>query len=951
MQSFLALTASYIYAHYKDTVENLCIVMPNKRGALFLKQHLAATFGKTIWLPQIISAEESIDLLSGLTVINEVDAICLLYDSYQICYGAEAEPFDSFVKWGHLILQDFNEIDRYLADSEQLYENLKDIKEIENWSLGAEVLSPYQKNYLRFMNSLGAIYKHFKATLLAKRQAYQGLAYRQAVHNLETSDFSESFHKILFCGFNALNAAEEKIISHLVKKGKADLLWDADTYYYTDNMQEAGYFLRKNQALFPQKEFNFLGNYFNTPKQIDLVSVPKQIGQGLAVKQLVQQYIHQGIPLDKVAIVLANEKLLWPVLKLLPAGIEAVNITMEYPLRYTSPFSFFDLLIKMQVRRSGHSKQISFYHKELSDCLRQPFFNFYLQHHGLTQKVNSVIQYIQEKNHAFLTPAFLEQLFAADFKQLAPLFRPWQSASEAVTALQMLISESQLAIEANGLNMYTRLELEYLHVLQKNMNRVEEVVHHYPYFSSLQAFRQLFMQIVGTASVAFIGEPLRGLQIMGVLETRTLDFDHVIFVNVNEGVLPSGKSSHSFIPNDLKRAFQLPLYSERDAIYAYHFFRVLQRAKEIYITYDSETDTFGKGEKSRFVTQLQMEMAVRYPLLTITERVATLSEAPPPQTIPIAIEKNELTLTDIAHKLVDTGEFGGISASALNTFKECSLKFYYRYGAHLKEAQLLEESAEANTFGTVLHSTLEQLYKPSINVVISEQFLTTQLAVAATTVEKQFLNYFSKSDAATGKNVLQQEVLKAYVEKALKNDQRLVKKNQAHQTYLSLLGVEESITQTLPSLINGQWQTIIVKGTIDRLDRLGDRVRIIDYKTSVHLNDKFDFEHLDDLFEDPHYSKQFQLFLYAWLVYKSKGIAPEQLQPCIIAFKKFTETPITIKDKASKQTLVFTHELLAQFEARLQEQFQTIMNYQLPFVQTDDETRCLFCAYKLICER
>lgn len=949
MRTFLELVAEHIYSEYKDTVETLCIVLPNRRGAIFLKQHLAKTFAKTIWLPRIISAEDIITELSGLNLISEVDVICKLYESYCHCYGEEAEPFDSFVKWGHLILQDFNEIDRYLAGSEQLYENLKDIKEIENWSLGAETLTAYQKNYLRFMNSLGAIYKHFTSGLLEHRQAYQGLAYRQAVKHLETETFSDAYHKIVFCGFNALNAAEEKIMAHFAKKRKADFLWDADCYYMDDATQEAGNFLRKNQALFPQREFKFKGDYFSEPKSIDLVSVPKQIGQGLVVKQLVQGYMDQGIPLDKVAIVLANEKLLWPVLKLLPPGIEAVNITMEYPLRYTGPYSFFDLLIRIQSRRT--EGRASLYHKDLVDCLRQPFFNFYLQRYGLLKKVNEVIRQIQENNHAFITQSFLMQLFGPDYNHLSPLFSLWPDAKAGVAAMQKIIGDSREFIEEGDLNMYTRLELEYLHVLQKNMNRVEEVVKQYPYFSSLMSLRQLFLQIVGTASVAFIGEPLRGLQIMGVLETRTLDFEHIIFVNVNEGVLPSGKTVNSFIPNDLKRAFGLPLYLERDAIYAYHFYRLLQRASQVHITFDSETDTFGKGEKSRFVTQLQMELARTQTKVTITERVATFTEVPTEKASPIRIEKNDTTLKDIAHKLIDREEFGGISASALNTFKDCSLKFYYRYGVHLKEAQLLEESAEANTFGTVLHETLEYLYKPTVNQVVTPAFIEGCLKETDLAVSKQFTRHFSKADAAQGKNVLQQEVLKAYVVKVLQSDKRLISDRARQNHYLTLLGLEENISVDLPTLINGEWQTVVIKGTIDRLDQLGDTIRIIDYKTAVHINDKFDFEQLDDLFEDPHYSKQFQLFLYAWLVYKFKGTDPARLEPGIIAFKKFTSAPIAIKDKSTRQNLVFTHDLLNRFEQRLQQQIQNIMNRNQPFEQTDDENRCLFCPYRQMCQR
>jgi ATP-dependent helicase/nuclease subunit B len=363
---FLKLTANYIYSNYKDTAENLCIILPNKRGALFLKKHLIEVFSKTMWLPTIISAEDLIAELSELKTLEDIDLMCYLYDSYKIVYGPKAESFESFAKWGQLILQDFNEIDRYLANSEQLYENLKDIKEIENWSLGEEVLSEYQLNYLEFMNSLGAIYKHYSSFLIENKWAYQGLAYKQAVANIKSNIFEDKFHKLIFCGFNALNAAELKLFYRFYEKNKADILWDVDKYYFDNPNQEAGLFLRANFELFKQRNPLFIQDNFKTKKEIQIVSVPKQIGQAQVVKQVLQKYIDNNIPLDKVAVVLANEKLLWPVLQQLPPAIEHVNITMEYPLKYTSTYGLIDILLQIQLNLDKQTrKQKTLYHKDL----------------------------------------------------------------------------------------------------------------------------------------------------------------------------------------------------------------------------------------------------------------------------------------------------------------------------------------------------------------------------------------------------------------------------------------------------------------------------------------------------------------------------------------------------------------------------------------------------------
>ncbi len=694
--------------------------MPNRRGALFLKNHLAQAFGKTIWLPTIISSEDLIAALSSLKVPEEIDLICYLYESYRACYGEKAENFESFAKWGQLILQDFNEIDRYLADPEQLYENLKDIKEIENWSLGAEQLTEHQKDYLQFMSSLGAIYKHLRNFLLSRDLAWQGLAYREAAAKTPGNTFTAAFDHVLFCGFNALNAAELKIIHHLKQSGKAELLWDADRYYLDDPDQEAGFFLRKNFEFFGIGQPKFVQEGFKQPKEIQIVSVPGQIGQSQVVKQELQRLMDQGVSPDRVAVVLANEKLLWPVLQQLPAGVEHVNITMEYPLRYTSAYSLIDGLIQLQLSFVNQKKkQKTIYHKDLVALLRQPLFNTWFRALNGKTDLNAVVARISQHNISFVSASALLDLFGEDVEKLRPLLLPVADVTTLTRQLKDLLQTLIGHLSTQTQSNRGRLELEYLEIFLKNVNRLSEILTRYPWFSEFSSFRQLFSQIVGNSSAPFIGEPLKGLQIMGVLETRTLDFDHLLLVNVNEGILPSGKSINSFIPNDLKSAFGLPLYLEKDAVYAYHFYRLLQRASGVVITCDSETDTFGKGEKSRFVTQLQLELHKYNPEIRIIERVASYPTFPEAISSVIRMEKTGELLSSILTKATDSGEYGGLSPSGLAMYKECTLRFYFRYGAGLKETKEVEESAEANTFGSILHLSLENLYSDLTGRVVT----------------------------------------------------------------------------------------------------------------------------------------------------------------------------------------------------------------------------------------
>ncbi|WP_317899667.1 PD-(D/E)XK nuclease family protein [Aurantibacillus circumpalustris] len=946
-KEFLKLVAEFIHERYKDNVEKLCIVLPNKRGALFLKNHLAQTFGKTIWLPTIISAEDLITELSGLKTLEEIDLVCHLYESYKICYGPNAETFDSFAKWGQLILQDFNEIDRYLADSEQLYENLKDIKVIENWSLGEENLSEYQTNYLQFMNSLGAIYKHFSAFLLTNNWGYQGLAYKYAVINQDTNTFVDQFDKLLFCGFNALNAAELKIFYKLFEQKKADLIWDADNYYLKNPNQEAGLFLRNNFDLFKERDPLFIQDNFREKKDIKIISVPKQIGQAQVVKQTLQHFIDQNIPLDRVAVVLANEKLLWPVLQQLPGSIEHVNITMEYPLRYTSTYGFIELLIQLQLNFDKQKKAYkTIYHNDLINLFRQPIFLYYLKARGLDLNLSLIIGQINARNLSFISQKNLQQLLQESYVQVQQLLQPSKSIQELCETIQGVLKTCIVYFSEQQSSNQNNLELEYLQIILKNFNRLNDILIRYPHFNDIQSFKQLYTQVVGNSSAPFIGEPLRGLQIMGVLETRTLDFDHIILVNVNEGVLPSGKTINSFIPNDLKRAFGLPLYLEKDAIYAYHFYRLLQRAKDITITYDSETDTFGKGEKSRFVTQLQLEMKHYNSEITITEEVASYKTFPEELDNTIIIQKNDEVLKSILSKATSSDQYGGLSPSGLISYKECQLKFYFRYSTHLKETKEVEESAEANTFGSILHLSLETLYKDFTGKIITTNDLQEKLKLADVAVQESFISFFDNTEPV-GKSILQQEVIKVYVKKLINNDIKFITGLSEENQFLTLNSLEKELSAALELKLKDKTETIYIKGKIDRVDSFGGQIRVIDYKSSVKDTDKFVFDGFEKLFQDKNYNKQFQLFIYAWLLYKN-GTPPEKLMPCIVPFKVFLEEPKYVLG-ANKKPFVFTSQFFDEFETELKLFIASIFDQTLPFIQTDDEKTHEYCPYNVIC--
>ncbi|MEO6302215.1 MAG: PD-(D/E)XK nuclease family protein, partial [Bacteroidia bacterium] len=723
-------------------------------------------------------------------------------------------------------------------------------------------------------------------------------------------------------------------------------LWDADNYYLKDNNQEAGLFLRNNFELFQQHEPSFIQNHFAEEKQIKIISVPKQIGQAQVVKQTIQKYIDDKIPLDKVAIVLANEKLLWPVLQQLPSEVEYVNITMEYPIRYTSTYSLIEQLLQLQVSFSKQNRQQkTIYHKDLVALLRQPIFASYLTSKNKTLSVSKIITQITDRNISFISSKNLFQLFNAENNELLNLLQPLSVSVLCQQLLILLQNIKEIFIAQTPTNQ-SSLELEYLQIIIKNFNRLTELIQKYPHFNDIQSLKQLFNQVVGSTSAPFIGEPLRGLQIMGVLETRTLDFDHIVLVNVNESVLPSGKTVNSFIPNDLKRAFGLPLYLEKDAIYAYHFYRLLQRASDVVITYDSETDTFGKGEKSRFVTQLQLEMAVTHPNIKITEEVALYFEFPKELDNVITINKDDEILAPIYNKAISHEEFGALSPSGLITFKECPLKFYFRYSAKLKETKEVEESAEANTFGSILHLSLESLYKEQVGFILKEEELKEKIKLVESTVHNSFTTFFDNPDIV-GKGILQKEVIKVYVEKLIKSDIAFVKKLKKENQFLTLKNLEQEFSAPLQINIKGISTTIYIKGKIDRIDSYQGKTRIIDFKSSIKASDKFDFTSFEELFSNTDYNKQFQLIMYAWLLHKNNYCPAEQMQPCIIPFKNFLEEPKYLKQ--NKTQMIFTLEFLNDFENKLRKFIEIIFDESKPFSQTNDDDLHAYCPFNTIC--
>lgn len=949
MQPFLKYLAQHIFENYADNTENLCIILPNKRGALYLKQHLAEAFQKTIWLPTILSAEDLVANLSELHDLDNIDLICELYSAYCEVLKDKAESFDSFAKWGNLMLQDFNEADRYLVNTDTLYLDLKNIKEIENWSLNANELTPTQQDYINFMAHMGTIYHVFTKNLLAKNAAYQGLMYRKAFEKYPHSSYLNKFSNIVIAGFNALNKVESHLFSDLAKNKKATIIWDGDLYYLKNESYEAGLFLRKNFTNQWLNTKTLIGNYFSEiPKNIEIIAAPKQIGQAQAASNQLKKWIKEGKSLNKTAIILADESLLFPVLNQIPNEIDAINVTMEYPLRLSPIYNLVENLISLHLSVENSKTSQKFYFADLFKIFQNTIFKKYIQLISPNINLQRITQTIIDKNYVWIDTDTMQLLFEEEFNYIQPLFTPWRNSKKGISSITHILSILNQT-DSTQLKLPTT-ENEYLHLFTKYFNRLHILITQHDYLDALSTFKSLYKQIIGTATVPFIGEPLQGLQIMGVLETRTLDFENIIILGVNEGVLPSGKSVNSFIPNDLKRHNNMPLYADKDAIYAYHFYRILQRASNILITYNTEQSAFGGNEKSRFITQLQFELQKYNPSHRINERMLNGDELVASTINKIEVSKTENSLESIIAKLTTNNDYGGLSPSALITYKDCPLKFFFRYGEGLKETEDVEEIAEYNTQGSILHLSLEKLYTPFIGKILYRDDLNQCLNRIETTVSNCFLEYFSQKESRFGKNYLQQKVLQQYVKKQVIRDIEIVEQTNSNNEYLSIIALEKKLEASLVIEYQGEPLTIYIKGSSDRIDRLGSKVRIIDYKSSVKTTDKFQFDTFENLFSNSQYNKMLQLFIYAWLAVKNNIAKPEELMPCIIPFKHYLKEPKSIQSIDKKSgSLIFSIDLLQEFEEHLKNTISLILSNQNKFSQTENRDVCKFCSYAPIC--
>ena len=923
MNTFLAKTAQHLIDNYPDNLSELCIVLPNKRAGLFLKKELSERIDNPIWLPEIIGTEELIEALSDVDVIDNVTQLFELYTVY-LKTTSTPETFDEFSKWGQILLHDFNEIDRYLVPTAGFFKHINEARALEVWNLGEREVTDFQSQYLKFWKQLGSLYKDFTKYLKANQLAYQGLAYRIVAEELKANpeQFVQQkikWDKVIFAGFNALNKAEKVLISELKKQNKCTVLFDADQYYLEDKMQESGLFLRdlKKQDAF--QPFKWITNKFKEEhKRINIYGVPQNIGQAKYVTNLLNE-IDKTKNYTDTSVVLADENLLIPVLQSIPENIANINVTMGYPLKNTPTNNFFEIFFNTLVNgeRFGNKGELTYHYKDLLKIFQLPFSQIVFGKDNCAQIKNQIIQ----QNWVFINK---EKLDWINEKLAIPFLKNYSVETTLQQCLKFIAQSKKYY--AKGKND-SAIELEYLFQCAKLFNQMITLTTKYPYLKNSKAFYSLYKQILNSSSIELYGEPLKGLQVLGMLETRNIDFKNVILLSTNEGTLPAGKAFNSFIPFDIKKddTYNLPTHIEKDAVYAYHFYRLIQNAENISILYNTETNEFGSGEQSRFVTQIEHELG-KFDNISITKKLVTY---PPLNKKPIEFEvqKTSAIVSKIKERFTN-----GISPSALITYINCPLDFYYKYVLGVREAEEVEETIDHSTFGTYVHDSLEILYQDFIGKNLTSQDLTLMLKKVTPVVTSVFAKNFSDKELKSGKNLLTLNIAQNYITTFIQEEIKFVKK-------LGQPLFINSLEEKLLSTIEVDGLSIQLKGFADRIDSYGTELRIIDYKTGLVSPPELQLKHIDELL-DAKKSKAFQLLMYALMYSKSKVTASTQISSGIISFRKLSSgyMPFGVNKNQS-----IDQSVLADFESLLIQLIKEILDVNTSFTHNPDSKWCEFC--------
>ena len=945
MIPFLKETAKALLDSGRD-LKAIRLVLPNRRAGLFFTKYLGELIDQPVWMPEVLTIEQLVYQLAGNTPTDELTLVFELYEEYRQLQK-DPEPFDRFFHWGELILKDFNDLDQFLAPVNQVYAYLAEIKEFETdlsflteeqraliaqfWKAFERQNETEKERFLKFWQILGLLYQGFQARLQSNGLAYSGQLYRQVAEN--TGAIAPPNKQLVFVGFNAFTLAEEKIITHYLEVHGASIFWDVDRYYLDDPLQEAGLFFRdylKDPILgktFPEK---IPAEIKDKGAQIHTHSIPLKTNQANLVGKLLEQ-VGAGEALEETVIILPDEQLLFPVLHQLPDVVAKLNVTMGYPMRNAPIYAFLDAVLDLQRYAKSKEGVVTFYHKPVLDLLAYS----YLQAADAAW-ASEATQKIQNENWVDVPLDLVSKentLFALVFQKVGS-----DSLLDYLLAIiQFLAKELQ----------EDPTQKSYLFQAFKQLNRVKEIfqargTNKLKVEFLLSLFRKLFRDL----KLPFEGEPLQGLQVMGVLESRNLDFKRVIICDVNEGSFPPGGGIQSMIPFNLRKAFRLPVQEQNDAIYAYTFYRLLHRAEEVHLIYATSGEQGKSSEMSRFIQQMRVELPIAKPQSVLVPVNLTPNQ-------PITLEKTPAMLKSLASYFKPAGEETAekrFSASALNMYLDCRLRFYLRYVAQLKEKEEVVTTIDPMTFGTLLHRGIELLYEipegKDFRDLDSHE-IESLLPQVPQAVERAFRELYKKEDGEelllTGQLQIAKEVLAKYSEAVLAYDQR--------NGDFRIVGLEKEHLAHLRIETEEGHQEVALGGVIDRMDIKDEVVRLLDYKTGKDTKKLSTIASLFDRDDKKRNKAAMQTFLYAFFYQYQHPDNHLPLKPGIINIKEIYSEDFNPFLQLEESEVLDYRDFADGFEQGLRGLLEEIMDPLVPFDQTDDKKKCTYCAYKELCGR
>ena len=959
MESFLKLVAADLYKHTEGNLAHTAVVFPNKRAGLFFNEYLAQESESPIWSPAYVSISELFRSLSPWEVGDPVKLVCELYKIFRR-ETQSTETLDDFYFWGEMLISDFDDADKNKVDTDKLFSNLQDLRNImddytfiddeqeeairqffQNFSI--ERRTALKERFISLWDVLGNIYKGFRESLASQNIAYEGMMYRHVIEHLNVDKLP--YEKYIFVGFNVLNKVEHTLFTQLKDAGKAVFYWDYDEFYMKENRQavthEAGEFIRRNLRDFPSPLSGELFKNLSKPKEVHYIASSTENAQARYLPQWIRNNL--TTPEKETAVVLCNEALLQPVLHSLPAEVKHVNITMGFPLSQTPVYSFLIALLELHTH-GFNFKSGRYTFQSVVTLLKHPYPR------QLTGQAELLEKELTRNNRFYPLPGelgkdeFLTRLFTPLSGNLNLCIRLSETLQQVAGIYQANTSSTE------DTDAFNQLYRESLFKAYTTINRFRTLIEEDELTVQSETFRRLLVKVLSTTNIPFHGEPAIGMQVMGVLETRNLDFRHLVLLSVNEGQLPKSGGDSSFIPYNLRKAFGMTTIEHKIAVYAYYFYRLLQRAERITLIYNTSSDGLNRGEWSRFMLQFLIEWP--HP---ITRQFLEAGQSPQ-GTSPITVEKTPDVMRQMQSLFdVRANPKAKFSPSALNYYLDCPLKFYYRYVAGLSAPDEVSAEIDSATFGSIFHYAAEHIYKDltTHGKVINKEALETLLRnevklqdYVDTAFKKLFFNVpQNEKPEYNGVQLINSAVIARYLKQLLQNDLRY-----APFTFIaSEMEVDEPIDiQTPKGVIKSR-----IGGIIDRMDSKDGTLRIVDYKTGGDADTP---PHVESLFipDKKRSNYVFQTFLYAAIMCRKQPtmkIAPALLYIHRAATETYSPVIQMGEPRKPKEAVEDFSKYEKEYRERLQGLLEEIFNPEKSFTQTEIIEKCTYCDFKALCKR